>query len=90
MRRDIVYFNEANKLKLDAYRQVGSRCKLNIIDFNPDQHFWGHDLIDTNNFINLTFEDNKALISGRFNKDWALMFNLISGWFSASVLLDLK
>lgn len=61
MRRDLVYFNEANKLKLEAYRQVGSRCKLNIIDFNPDQRFWGHDLIDTNNFLNLTFKDNEYL-----------------------------
>lgn len=61
MRRDLVYFNEANKLKLEAYRQVGSRCKLNIIDFNPDQRFWGHDLIDANNFLNLTFKDNEYL-----------------------------
>lgn len=61
MRRDLAYFNEANKLKLEAYRQVGSRCKLNIIDFNPDQKFWGHDLIDSNNFINLTFKDNEYL-----------------------------
>lgn len=61
MRRDLTYFNEANKLKLEAYRQVGSRCKLNIIDFNPDQRFWGHDLIDTNNFLNLTFKDNEYL-----------------------------
>lgn len=61
MRRDLVYFNEANKLKQEAYRQVGSRCKLNIIDFNPDQRFWGHDLIDGTNFINLTFKDNEYL-----------------------------
>lgn len=61
MRRDLTYFNEANKLKLEAYRQVGSRCKLNIIDFNPDQRFWGHDLINTNNFLNLTFKDNEYL-----------------------------
>ena len=52
MRRDLVYFNEANKLKLEAYRQVASRSKLNIIDFNPDSYFWGHDLISDNNFIN--------------------------------------
>jgi len=61
MRRDIVYFNEANKLKLEAYRQVSSRCKLNILDFNPDQHFWGHDLIGKDNFISLTFKDNEFL-----------------------------
>lgn len=61
MRRDIVYFNEANKLKIEAYRQVASRSNLNIIDFNPDQYFWGHDLIKDNNFINLTFKDNEYL-----------------------------
>lgn len=61
MRRDLCYFNEANKLKQEAYRQVGSRCKLNIIDFNPDQRFWGHDLITDNNFLNLTFKDNEYL-----------------------------
>jgi len=61
MRRDLVYFNEANKLKLEAYRQVASRSKINIIDFNPDSMFWGHDLITDNNFIQLTFEDNEHL-----------------------------
>jgi len=61
MRRDLAYFNEANKLNQEAYRQVGSRCKLNIIDFNPDQKFWGHDLIDNENFLNLTFKDNEYL-----------------------------
>lgn len=61
MRRDLVYFNEANKIKIEAYRQVASRSKLNIIDFNPDQRFWGHDLITDNNFINLTYKDNEYL-----------------------------
>lgn len=61
MRRDLVYFNEANKFKLEPYRQVASRSKLNIIDFNPDKRFWGHDLIDSNNFLNLTFKDNEYL-----------------------------
>jgi len=61
MRRDLAYFNEGNKLKLESYRQVASRCKLNIVDFNPDKKFWAHDLIETNNFINLTFKDNEYL-----------------------------
>ena len=61
MRRDLSYFNEANKLIQEAYRQVASRCKLNIIDFNPDKLFWGHELIDGQNFINLTFKDNEYL-----------------------------
>lgn len=61
MRRDIVYFNEANKIKLDAYIQVASRSKLNIIDFNPDSIFWGHDLINEDNFIQLDFTHNEYL-----------------------------
>ena len=61
MRRDLVYFNEANKLKLEAYRQVASRSKINVIDFNPDSLFWGHDLIKDNNFIQLDFRDNEFL-----------------------------
>lgn len=61
MRRDLAYFNEGNKLKLESYRQVASRCKLNIVDFNPDKKFWAHDLIEGNNFINLTFKDNEYL-----------------------------
>lgn len=61
MRRDLVYFNEANKLKLEAYRQVASRSKINIIDFNPDSLFWGHELITDNNFLQLTFKDNECL-----------------------------
>jgi len=61
MRRDLVYFNEANKLKLEAYRQVASRSKINVIDFNPDSLFWGHDLITDENFIQLDFRDNEYL-----------------------------
>lgn len=61
MRREVVYFNEANKLKLESFRQVASRSKINIIDFNPDGLFWGHDLINKNNFLKLTFEDNEYL-----------------------------
>ena len=61
MRRDIVYTNEANKVKQESYRQVASRANLSIIDFNPDGYFWGTDLIDENNFIQLTFKDNEYL-----------------------------
>lgn len=61
MRREVVYFNEANKLKLESYRQVASRSKINIIDFNPDGLFWGHDLITDNNYLELTFLDNEYL-----------------------------
>ncbi len=61
MRRDVVYFNEGNKVTYDAFVQVYSRSKLNIIDFNPDKRFFAHDLIKEDNFITLTFNDNEYL-----------------------------
>jgi len=61
MRRDIVYTNEANKVKLESFRQVTSRAGLSIIDYNPDGLFWGTELITEQNFIQLTFEDNEYL-----------------------------
>ena len=67
MRRDIVYTNEANKVKQEAYRQVASRASISIIDFNPDGFFWGTDLINTENFIQLTFKDNEHLGKGEID-----------------------
>ena len=61
MRRDIIYNNEANKSDIFSHNQVSSRSKLNIIDFNPDEYFWGHELINDTNYINLTFKDNECL-----------------------------
>jgi len=61
MRRHVVYGNEANKMKFEAWQQISSRAALSIIDFNPDGKFWGHDLIKENNFITLTYLDNELL-----------------------------
>lgn len=89
MRRDLVYFNEANKFQLEPYRQVASRCKLNIIDFNPDKKFWGHDLIESNNFLNLTFKDNEYLSSEEresileyYKKGYDLEGNIINEYWA--------
>jgi phage terminase large subunit len=60
-RRDILYINEADKLDIDAATQFISRANLTIIDYNPDNHFWGDDYINENNFLRLTFEDNEFL-----------------------------
>lgn len=64
-RRDIVYFNEANKgILFESYQQVASRCKLVYIDYNPDREFWAHtDVLPYSNseYLCLTFEDNEAL-----------------------------
>ena len=60
-RRDILYINEADKMELDTAVQFISRAGLTIIDYNPDSLFWGHEYINENNFITLTFEDNEYL-----------------------------
>jgi phage terminase large subunit len=60
-RRDILYINEADKLNIDQAVQFISRAKLTIIDYNPDNIFWGDDYINENNFLRLTFEDNEYL-----------------------------
>lgn len=64
-RRDIVYFNEANKgITFESYQQVASRCKLVYIDYNPDREFWVHSEVlpfENSEYLCLTFEDNEAL-----------------------------
>jgi phage terminase large subunit len=64
-RRDIVYFNEANKgILFESYQQVASRAKIIYIDYNPDREFWVHTevLPDSNSeYLCLTFYDNESL-----------------------------
>jgi phage terminase large subunit len=64
-RRDIVYFNEANKgILFESYQQVASRAKIIYIDYNPDREFWVHTevLTDVNSeYLCLTFYDNESL-----------------------------
>lgn len=60
-RRDILYINEADKMPVDTAVQFISRAGLTVIDYNPDRLFWGHEYINENNFITLTFEDNEYL-----------------------------
>ena len=60
-RRKIVYINEANKIALEQFTDITARAEIVIMDYNPDARFWGHDLINDFNFINLTFEDNEYL-----------------------------
>ena len=64
LRSDIAYFNEVNKCSKESYRQVASRTKIMICDYNPDAKFY----IDTDvipredcDFLQLTFMDNEAL-----------------------------
>ena len=64
-RRDIVYFNEANRgIDFESYRQVASRAKIVYIDFNPDREFWAHTEVlpnEESEYLCLTFLDNEAL-----------------------------
>lgn len=64
LRSHVAFFNEANKINGETYRQVASRADRVIIDYNPDVEFW----VDTDvipredcDFLQLTFQDNEAL-----------------------------
>lgn len=64
LRSDIAYFNEVNKIDVESYRQVASRTKRVVMDYNPDAHFWvDEDIIPREDcdFLQLTFEDNEML-----------------------------
>lgn len=64
LRSDVMFVNEANKTKFDTYRELTSRAKRVIIDFNPNKRFWFHNEVQTRDdcdFIKLTFNDNEFL-----------------------------
>jgi len=68
-RRDIVYFNEANKGRIthDTFVQIQSRSFITYLDYNPDKSFWAHtEVIEDKNteFLILTFHDNEYLPEG--------------------------
>ncbi len=64
LRCDIMFVNEANKTKFDTFRELTSRAKRVILDFNPNKRFWFHTEIltrDDCDFLKLTFQDNEFL-----------------------------
>jgi len=64
LRADVVFVNEANKVKFDTYRELTSRAKQVFIDFNPNKKFWFHTEVinrDDCDFIKLTYLDNEFL-----------------------------
>jgi phage terminase large subunit len=66
LRADVVFVNEANKVKFDTYRELTSRAKQVFIDFNPNKKFWFHTEVlsrDDCDFIKLTHLDNEYLSS---------------------------
>jgi len=64
-RRDIVYFNEANRgIAYNTYQAIESRAKIIYIDFNPDAEFWVHSEVigqQDVDVLQLTYKDNEAL-----------------------------
>jgi phage terminase large subunit len=64
LRCDIMFVNEANKIKFETYRELTSRANQVFIDFNPNAKFWAHDEVITRSdadFIILTYKDNEYL-----------------------------
>lgn len=66
-RRDFVFINETNKVPLQSFTDITARSKKVICDFNPDNHFYLHDLKTENNFISLTYKDNCFLSEKEIN-----------------------
>ena len=64
LRSDIVFINEANKIGFETYRELTSRAKRIILDFNPNNPFWAHEHVITRNdadHLTLTYKDNEFL-----------------------------
>jgi phage terminase large subunit len=64
LRSDVVFINEANKISFETYRELTSRAKRVILDFNPNSEFWAHVEViprDDAEFLILTYKDNEFL-----------------------------
>lgn len=89
-RRDILFMNEANNCKLEAFEQLEVRTRLEIwMDWNPTNEFWFYtDVKDSRaadlDFITLTYKDNEALPESivksiearKHNKGWWQVYGL--------------
>lgn len=66
LRSDYVFVNEANKIDFETYRELTSRAKNILLDFNPNNEFWAHKNVltrDDVSFLKLTFKDNEFISS---------------------------
>jgi phage terminase large subunit len=64
LRSDVVYLNEANKTNFETYRELTSRAKRKILDYNPNRRFWAHTEVIPDKdceYLCLTFNDNEFL-----------------------------
>jgi len=71
LRSDLIFLNEANKTKFETYRELTTRAKQVIIDFNPNNEFWAHtEVLDRPDaeFLLLTYKDNEYLDKNEVNE----------------------
>lgn len=71
LRCDVMFVNEANKIPFDTYRELTSRAKRVIIDFNPNNEFWAHTEVKTRDdadYLALTYEDNEEIAETEKNE----------------------
>lgn len=71
LRSDVIFVNEANKVKFDTFRELTSRAKRIIIDFNPNNEYWYHKEIKPRldcQHIVLTYKDNEAISTEELNE----------------------
>jgi len=64
LRSDLMFVNEANKVNFETYRELTSRAKRIIIDFNPNSKFWYHREVMKRKdctHLSLTFRDNECI-----------------------------
>jgi phage terminase large subunit len=64
LRSDVVYLNEANKTNFETYRELTSRAKRKILDYNPNLSFWAHTEVIPEpdcDYLCLTYIDNEYL-----------------------------
>ncbi len=64
LRCDVLYLNEANKTTFEKCREILSRAKRVMLDYNPNSHFWVDEHIipreDAEELV-LTYKDNEFL-----------------------------
>ena len=89
-RRDILFMNEANNCKLEAFEQLEVRTRQEIwLDWNPTNEFWFYtDILEQReedtDFITVTYKDNEALDENiiksiearKHNKSWWKVYGL--------------
>jgi phage terminase large subunit len=71
LRSDVVFFNEANKMGFEGYREASARAKNVYLDFNPNANFWAHEEVIPRkdaDFIKLTFKDNEFIPQSEYEE----------------------